>query len=159
MAYRLKINGKSREVDVPGEMPLLWALRDELGMVGTKFGCGVGQCGACTVHIDGIATRSCQTPVEAVAKASITTIEGLGATKVGAKLQKVWLDKDVMQCGYCQAGQLMSASALLQSTPNPTHDEIEGAMAGNICRCACYTRIKVAIIEAVADVSGEKQHA
>ncbi|MBO9575730.1 MAG: (2Fe-2S)-binding protein [Sphingobium sp.] len=159
MAYRLKINGKLRNVDVPGEMPLLWVLRNELGMVGTKFGCGVGQCGACTVHLDGQAMRACQTPVEAVGKAAVTTIEGLGDTPVGARLQQAWLDKDVMQCGYCQAGQLMSASALLKKTPNPTHDQIEEAMAGNICRCACYTRIKVAIFEAAAEAGKDKQHA
>ncbi|MBO9582367.1 MAG: (2Fe-2S)-binding protein [Sphingobium sp.] len=159
VAYRFRINGKTRDVDVPGDMPLLWVLRNELGMVGTKFGCGVGMCGACTVHLDGEARRSCQTPVASVGKASITTIEGLGSTPIGARLQKAWLDKDVMQCGYCQAGQLMSASALLKTTPNPTHDEVEQAMAGNICRCACYTRIKVAILEAVAETGREKSHA
>src|SRR5688572_5288320 len=111
MAYRLKINGKTRVVDAPEDMPLLWVLRNELGMVGTKFGCGVGQCGACTVHLDGEAMRACQTPVGSVGKAAITTIEGLGDTAVGARLQKAWLEKDVMQCGYCQAGQLMTASA------------------------------------------------
>ena len=159
MAYRLKINGKMRTVDAPGEMPLLWALRGELNMVGTKFGCGVGMCGACTVHLDGVAMRSCQTPIASVGKRAVTTIEGLGDTPIGARLQKAWLDKDVMQCGYCQAGQLMSASALLKTTPNPSHDEIEQAMAGNICRCACYTRIKVAIFEAAAETGKEKQHA
>jgi isoquinoline 1-oxidoreductase subunit alpha len=159
MAYRLKINGKLHDFDVPADMPLLWVLRNELGMVGTKFGCGVGMCGACTVHIDGTAKRACQTPVSAVGKAAVTTIEGLADTAVGARLQKAWLDKDVMQCGYCQAGQLMSASALLEKTANPSHDEIERAMAGNICRCACYERIKVAIVEAVAKVGKETQHA
>jgi isoquinoline 1-oxidoreductase alpha subunit len=159
VTYRLRINGKNRDIDVPGEMPLLWVLRNELGMVGTKFGCGVGMCGACTVHLDGEARRSCQTPVASVGKAAITTIEGLGDTAVGARLQKAWLEKDVMQCGYCQAGQLMSASALLKTNAKPTHDEIEQAMAGNICRCACYTRIKVAIFEAAAETGKEKSHA
>lgn len=158
MTYRLRINGKQRDVDVPGEMPLLWVLRNELGMVGTKFGCGVGMCGACTVHLDGEAHRACQTPVASVGKASVTTIEGLGDTPVGARLQKAWLDKDVMQCGYCQAGQLMTASALLRTTPNPTHEQIQTAMTGNICRCACYERIKVAIVEAVAE-AGKKEAA
>jgi len=148
MAYRLKINGKVHQVDVPGEMPLLWVLRNELGMVGTKFGCGVGQCGACTVHVDGEATRACLTSVDSVGNAAVTTIEALGETPMGARLQKAWLDKDVMQCGYCQAGQLMSASALLAKTPNPKPEDIDAAMAGNICRCACYTRIRVAIVEA-----------
>src|SRR5438046_3164319 len=123
MPYRLKINGKVRTVDAPGEMPLLWALRNDLGMVGTKFGCGVGMCGACTVHLDGAAVRACQTPIASVGKQAVTTIEGLGDTPVGARLQKAWLDKDVMQCGYCQAGQLMSASALLTKSPNPRPEE------------------------------------
>ncbi len=152
MAYRLKINGKVHTVDAPGEMPLLWALRNDLGMVGTKFGCGVGMCGACTVQLDGNAARACQTPIESVGKQAVTTIEGLGDTTVGARLQKAWLDKDVMQCGYCQAGQLMSASALLNRNPEPSDRQIEAAMNGNICRCACYTRIKkaVSIASAVA---------
>ena len=145
MAFRLNINGAVREADVPGEMPLLWVLRDELGMVGTKFGCGAGLCGACTVHIDGAAQRSCQTPVSQVGTAKITTIEHIGATAIGAKLQEAWLEIDVMQCGYCQAGQIMSASALLGSTPKPSSAQIEEAMAGNICRCACYNRIHDAI--------------
>jgi isoquinoline 1-oxidoreductase alpha subunit len=142
---RVTINGETRELDVPDEMPLLWALRQELGMVGTKFGCGMGLCGACTVHVDGAAVRSCSTPVGSLAGKKVTTIEALEQTPVGQALQQAWLDEDVMQCGYCQAGQLMSASALLAKNPNPSEQEIEGAMQGNICRCACYTRIKTAI--------------
>ena len=142
---QVTINGETRELDVPDEMPLLWALRQELGMVGTKFGCGMGLCGACTVHVDGAAVRSCSTPVGSLAGKRITTIEALEQTPVGQALQQAWLDEDVMQCGYCQAGQLMSASALLAKNPNPSENEIESAMQGNICRCACYTRIKTAI--------------
>ena len=145
MAYRVEINGETRELDVPAEMPLLWALRNELNMVGTKFGCGMGLCGACTVHVDGAAVRSCSTPVGSLAGKKITTIEALEQTPVGQALQQAWLDEDVMQCGYCQAGQLMSASSLLARNPKPSNDQIESAMAGNICRCACYTRIRDAI--------------
>src|ERR1700755_3533958 len=123
MAYKIKVNGKLRTIDAPGEMPLLWVLRSELNMVGTKFGCGIGQCGACTVHLDGTAVRSCQTPLEKVGAKAVTTIEGLGDTALGARLQQAWLDHDVMQCGYCQAGQLMSASALLEQKPSPTHED------------------------------------
>lgn len=159
MAYRIKVNGKTRTIDAPGEMPLLWALRNELGMVGTKFGCGIGACGACTVHLDGNAVRSCQTPLQDVGTSAVTTIEGLGDTKIGARLQEAWLDKDVMQCGYCQAGQLMSASALIAQTPRPTAEEIDGAMAGNICRCACYTRIRQAIVQAAAGHAKEPANA
>ena len=142
---QVTINGETRELDVPDEMPLLWALRQELGMVGTKFGCGMGLCGACTVHVDGAAVRSCSTPVGSLAGKKVTTIEALEKSAVGQALQQAWLDEDVMQCGYCQAGQLMSASALLAKNPNPSENEIESAMQGNICRCACYTRIKTAI--------------
>ena len=142
---QVTINGETRELDVPDEMPLLWALRQELGMVGTKFGCGMGLCGACTVHVDGNAVRSCSTPVGSLAGKKITTIEALEQTPVGQALQQAWLDEDVMQCGYCQAGQLMSASALLAKNANPSEQEIDSAMQGNICRCACYTRIKSAI--------------
>ena len=145
MPYKLMINGKLREVDAPGDMPLLWALRDELGMVGTKFGCGAGLCGACTVHVDGQAQRSCQTPIATVGKSKITTIKQIGATPIGAKLQEAWVEIDVMQCGYCQAGQIMSASALLAKTPRPTTEQIHEAMEGNICRCACYTRTEQGI--------------
>ena len=148
---KLTINGETRTLDVPDDMPLLWALRDELGMVGTKFGCGMGLCGACTVHVDGVATRSCTAPVGTLAGKKISTIEHLGETPLGKALQKAWLDVDVMQCGYCQAGQLMSASALLASNPNPSADEVESAMKGNICRCACYNRIKDAIQMAVKE--------
>lgn len=139
------INGETRQLDVPDDMPLLWALRQELGMVGTKFGCGIGACGACTVHVDGAATRSCATPVGSLAGKQVTTIEALEENPVGKALQQAWLDQDVMQCGYCQAGQLMSASALLARNANPSEKDIESAMQGNICRCACYTRIKTAI--------------
>jgi len=156
MTYKLTINGKVREVDAPADMPLLWVLRDELGLVGTKFGCGAGLCGACTVHVDGNAQRSCQTPVGTVGKAKITTIEQIGATPIGAKLQEAWVEIDVMQCGYCQAGQIMSASALLAKTPRPTKDQINEAMEGNICRCACYTRIEQGIRIAAGM---EKSHA
>ena len=145
MAYKLMINGKLREVDAPADMPLLWVLRDELGLVGTKFGCGAGLCGACTVHVDGSAQRSCQTPVGTVGNAKITTIEHVGTTAIGAKLQDAWVEIDVMQCGYCQAGQIMSASALLAHTPKPNNQQINDAMEGNICRCACYTRISQGI--------------
>ena len=142
---QVTINGETRELDVPDEMPLLWALRQELGMVGTKFGCGMGLCGACTVHVDGAAVRSCSTPVGSLAGKKVTTIEALEKSAVGQALQQAWLDEDVMQCGYCQAGQLMSASALLAKNANPSEQEIDSAMQGNICRCACYTRIKSAI--------------
>jgi isoquinoline 1-oxidoreductase alpha subunit len=145
------INGESRTLDVPDEMPLLWALRHELGMVGTKFGCGVGLCGACTVHVDGVAARSCSTPVGSLAGKKVTTIEALAESKVGQALQQAWLDEDVMQCGYCQAGQLMSASALLAANASPSEQDIDRAMQGNICRCACYTRIKSAIQLAARD--------
>ncbi|HET9390168.1 MAG TPA: (2Fe-2S)-binding protein [Steroidobacteraceae bacterium] len=145
MPYRLNINGVSHEVNVPSEMPLLWVLRDELGLVGTKFGCGKGLCGACTVHVDGAAQRSCQLPVGRVGHAKIHTIEHIGATAIGERLQQAWLQIDVMQCGYCQAGQIMSACALLGKTPKPDTEQLHAAMAGNICRCGCYNRIRSAI--------------
>jgi len=145
MAIQVDINGETRELDVPAEMPLLWALRNELGMVGTKFGCGIGACGACTVHIDGVAARSCSTPVGALAGKKVTTIEALEHSEVGRALQQAWVEEDVMQCGYCQAGQLMNASALLARNPQPSAQQIDAAMSGNICRCACYTRIRDAI--------------
>jgi isoquinoline 1-oxidoreductase alpha subunit len=145
MAYRVEINGEARELDVPADMPLLWALRNELGMVGTKFGCGMGVCGACTVHVDGVAARSCSTPVSSLAGKKVTTIEALAESPIGQALQQAWLDEDVMQCGYCQAGQLMNASALLARNPRPDAGQIDAAMSGNICRCACYTRIRDAI--------------
>ena len=149
---KVTINGETRDLDVPDEMPLLWALRQELGMVGTKFGCGIGACGACTVHVDGVAARSCATPVGSLAGKQVTTIEHLGQTPVGKALQEAWLDEDVMQCGYCQSGQLMSASALLATNGNPSEDDIDRAMQGNICRCACYGRIKTAIQLAAKNV-------
>ena len=145
MAYTIKVNGKPRTVDVEADMPLLWVLRDELDMKGSKFGCGVGLCGACTVHIDGQPTRSCITPVSAVGAAAVTTIEGIGATPLGAKVQAAWLAEDVIQCGYCQAGQIMSACGLLAKTPKPTDAQIDDAMTGNACRCCTYVRIRAAI--------------
>jgi isoquinoline 1-oxidoreductase subunit alpha len=147
----LKINGQSTTIDAPADMPLLWALRDILGMTGTKFGCGIAQCGACTVHVDGAAIRSCMLPVGAVGDRAITTIEGIGATPAGAKVQKAWLDAEVIQCGYCQSGQIMSAAALLAATPNPDDSDIDAAMAGNICRCGTYVRIRAAIKQAASD--------
>ena len=147
MPYTIKVNGKSRTVDVEGDTPLLWVLRDTLDMKGTKFGCGMAQCGACTVHIDGVATRSCVTPVSTVGTKSIATIESLSGHPVGKKVQKAWLDLDVMQCGYCQAGQMMAATALLTKTPKPTDADIDTAMT-NICRCATYNRIRAAIKQA-----------
>jgi isoquinoline 1-oxidoreductase alpha subunit len=148
MAYTLKVNGKMHTVDVEADTPLLWVLRDTIGLVGTKFGCGAGLCGACTVHLDGVAVRGCQTQVSTVGTKAVTTIEGVGATSIGAKVQKAWIDHDVIQCGYCQAGQIMSATAFLSKTPQPTDKQIEQAMNGNICRCATYTRIKAAIRQA-----------
>jgi isoquinoline 1-oxidoreductase subunit alpha len=148
MAFVIKVNGNTHSVDVDGDTPLLWVLRDVLGMTGTKFGCGMALCGACTVHIDGVATRSCITPVESVATSQITTIEAIGETVVGNKIQKAWLDREVVQCGYCQSGQIMSAAALLASKPHPTDSDIDNAMSGNICRCGTYVRIREAIKQA-----------
>jgi isoquinoline 1-oxidoreductase alpha subunit len=145
MAFLVNVNGTSHSVDVDGDTPLLWVLRDVLGMTGTKFGCGVALCGACTVHIDGVATRSCITSVDSIGKAQITTIEAVGATPAGASIQKAWLDREVVQCGYCQSGQIMSASALLATKPRPTDVDIDDAMSGNICRCGTYVRIREAI--------------
>ena len=145
MPYTIKVNGKMQTVDVEADTPLLWVLRDTLDMKGTKFGCGMAQCGACTVHINGRPTRSCVTPVSAVAGQSISTIEGMSQHPVGAKVQAAWMEVDVPQCGYCQAGQIMSATALLTNTPKPTDADIDAAMAGNACRCATYTRIRAAI--------------
>jgi isoquinoline 1-oxidoreductase alpha subunit len=144
----LKINGQTHSVDVPADMPMLWVLRDVLGMTGTKFGCGIAQCGACTVHLDGQAVRSCMLPAGAVGEGAITTIEKIGETPAGAAVQKAWLDTEVVQCGYCQSGQIMAAAALLQQTPKPNDDEINAAMAGNICRCGTYVRIRAAIHQA-----------
>ena len=136
--------------DVPPDMPLLWVLRDVLGLTGSKYGCGIAQCGACTVHLDGRAVRSCIFPVSRVGTARVTTIEGISASPAGAKVQKAWLDVEVVQCGYCQCGQIMSATALLQRTPRPTDADIDAAMAGNICRCGTYPRIREAIKKAAA---------
>jgi len=141
----LTINGESKTVDAPPDMPLLWVLRDLLGLTGTKFGCGIAQCGACTVHLDGKPVRSCLLPVAAIGNRAITTIEGVGTTPSGAKVQKAWLDLEVIQCGYCQSGQIMSAAALLEGTPHPDDADIDAAMAGNICRCGTYVRIREAI--------------
>src|SRR5262244_2467769 len=148
MAFTIKVNGVDLTADVDGDTPLLWVLRDVFGMTGTKFGCGAALCGACTVHIDGVATRSCITPVDSVGTSKITTIEGIGATAVGAKIQKAWLDREVVQCGYCQSGQIMSAAALLSEKPRPTDSDIDAAMSGNICRCGTYLRVREAIKQA-----------
>ena len=144
----LNINGETHTADVAADVPLLWVLRDVLALTGTKFGCGIAQCGACTVHVDGIAVRSCLLPVGNVGDRKVTTIEGVGATPAGAKVQKAWLDLEVIQCGYCQSGQIMSASALLAAKPKPDDADIDAAMAGNICRCGTYVRIREAIKQA-----------
>ena len=145
MAFTIKVNGRAHRVDVDSDTPLLWVLRDVLGLTGTKFGCGMALCGACTVHINGVATRSCITTIESIGTSPITTIEAIGATAAGAKIQKAWLDDEVVQCGYCQSGQIMSASALLASNPHPSDADIDDAMSGNICRCGTYVRIREAI--------------
>jgi isoquinoline 1-oxidoreductase alpha subunit len=144
----LQINGQSHDINVSPDTPLLWALRDVLGMTGTKFGCGIAQCGACTVHLDGQAVRSCMLAVGTIGTRKITTIEAIGETPAGAKVQRAWLDLEVVQCGYCQPGQIMSAAALLASTPHPDDADIDAAMAGNICRCGTYVRIRAAIKKA-----------
>jgi isoquinoline 1-oxidoreductase alpha subunit len=144
----LEINGKRQNVDVPGETPLLWALRDELGLTGTKFGCGMALCGACTVHVDGQPVRACITPISTLANRKVVTIEAVGTAPVGKALQAAWVDLGVPQCGYCQAGQIMSAAALLARSAKPTDAEIDAAMSGNICRCGTYTRIRAAIKQA-----------
>jgi isoquinoline 1-oxidoreductase alpha subunit len=148
MALKIKVNGAEHRVDVDGDTPLLWVLRDILGMTGTKFGCGMALCGACTVHIDGGATRSCITTIDSIGTSEITTIEAVGETVAGAKIQRAWLDREVVQCGYCQSGQIMSASALLASNSDPTDSDIDDAMSGNICRCGTYVRIREAIKQA-----------
>jgi isoquinoline 1-oxidoreductase alpha subunit len=144
----LEINGESKSVDAPPDMPLLWVLRDLLAMTGTKFGCGRALCGACTVHLDGAAVRSCVLQIGSIGRRSITTIEGIGSSPTGSRVQKAWLDLEVVQCGYCQSGQIMSASALLSATPHPNDADIDAAMAGNICRCGTYVRIRAAIKKA-----------
>jgi isoquinoline 1-oxidoreductase subunit alpha len=148
----LTINGQPRALDVPADMPLLWVLRDVVGLTGTKFGCGIAQCGACTVHLDGKPVRSCLLPVDAIGDRAITTIEAVGETPSGARVQKAWLDMEVIQCGYCQSGQIMSAAALLNGIPHPDDADIDAAMAGNICRCGTYVRIREAIKHAAAEV-------
>ena len=155
MATTLKINGTSRTVDVDESTPLLWVLRDILDLKGTKFGCGIALCGACTVHLDGQPVRSCSTPLAGVGGREITTIEAVGDSALGKKVQEAWLDLDVAQCGYCQAGQIMSATALLKNIPKPTDADIDTHMSGNICRCATYTRIRAAIKQ-VAGVEAAK---
>jgi isoquinoline 1-oxidoreductase subunit alpha len=148
MAFLIKINGTNRSVDVDGDTPLLWVLRDVLGMTGTKFGCGMALCGACTVHVEGSPVRSCITSVDSIGDSKITTIEAIGQTPAGKKIQEAWLDREAPQCGYCQSGQIMSASALLASNPHPSDSDIEDAMSGNICRCGTYVRIREAIKQA-----------
>ena len=159
---KLDINGQAHEVDVPADMPLLWVLRDVIGLTGTKFGCGMAQCGACTVHVDGAAIRSCVTPASALAGKKITTIEGLSAD-VSHPVQRAWIETDVVQCGYCQSGQVMAAAALLAQTPKPTDAEIDSAMTGNICRCGTYQRIRTAVHRAselmAMPAAKEKSHA
>ena len=150
--FSISINGQTQQVDVPADMPLLWVLRDVLGMTGTKFGCGMALCGACTVHIDGSPTRSCVTPVDSIGDSEITTIEAIGKTPEGAAIQKAWLNLEVVQCGYCQSGQIMSASALLAGNSHPTDADIDDAMSGNICRCGTYLRIREAIKQAAQSV-------
>jgi isoquinoline 1-oxidoreductase alpha subunit len=146
----LNVNGEDHAIDVTDDTPILWALRDVIGMTGTKFGCGKALCGACTIHLDGTPTRSCITPVSMAAGKKITTIEAIGATEAGRKIQQAWIDLDVVQCGYCQSGQVMSATALLASNPQPSDADIDAAMAGNICRCGTYPRIRAAIKQAAA---------
>jgi isoquinoline 1-oxidoreductase alpha subunit len=152
MAISLNVNGRTLSADVDPQKPLLWVLREDLGVLGPKFGCGMAQCGACTVHLDGKPIRSCVTPVSAVGAGKIVTIEGMAADPVGKKVQAAWSELDVAQCGYCQAGQIMSATALLKSNPKPTDADINAQMAGNICRCATYVRIRKAIKKASGQV-------
>jgi isoquinoline 1-oxidoreductase alpha subunit len=146
--FTVNVNGQNQQVDATPEMPLLWVLRDLVGLTGTKFGCGIAQCGACTVHLDGQPARSCVTPIAAVGTREVTTIEAIGNTPAGRKIQQAWLDLDVVQCGYCQSGQIMSAAALLTAHPQPSDADIDMAMAGNICRCGTYVRIRAAIKQA-----------
>ncbi|KVD06173.1 (2Fe-2S)-binding protein [Burkholderia ubonensis] len=147
----LNINGAVHAVDAPADMPLLWVLRDLVGLTGTKFGCGIAQCGACTVHLDGVAARACVLPVAAVGERRITTIEAVGATPAGRKVQQAWRELDVVQCGYCQSGQVMAAAALIASNPHPSDADIDVAMAGNICRCGTYNRVRAAIKQAAKE--------
>ena len=160
MKYTLQVNGQSRTVDVAPDTPILWVLRDNLELVGTKYGCGVGQCGACTIHLNGVPTRACMTPVSTVGRMRITTIEGLAASADKLHpVQQAWCEQDVAQCGYCQAGQIMTAAALLKDNPRPTDDDIDGAMAGNLCRCATYMRIRSGIKRAAELAAGGKEAA
>jgi len=154
MAYTVRINGTDHHVDAEGDTPLLWVLRDVLGMTGTKFGCGMAQCGACTVHLNGTPARSCSLTLESVAGMHITTIEGISASELGRELQQAWLRHDVAQCGYCQGGQILAATALLANTPHPTDSDIDAAMSGNLCRCGTYVRIRAAI----KDVAGQRKN-
>jgi isoquinoline 1-oxidoreductase subunit alpha len=156
MTTTLNVNGNSLTVDVPDETPLLWALRDVLGMTGTKFGCGMALCGACTVHLDGAPTRACVTPISATAGKKITTIEAIGEDSVGKRVQAAWLELGVPQCGYCQSGQIMAATALLKQKPRPSEEDIDAAMSGNICRCGTYLRIRAAIKQAASAESGAR---
>ena len=156
MAFTIKVNGMPHSVDVDDDTPLLWVLRDLLGMTGTKFGCGMALCGACTVHIDGQPVRSCITTVDSVGTSTITTIEAVGRTPAGQAVQKAWLDLEVPQCGYCQSGQIMSAWALIAGNPHPTDADIDGAMAGNVCRCGTYVRIREGIKQAAAANANRK---
>jgi isoquinoline 1-oxidoreductase subunit alpha len=156
MPFTIKVNGMPHSVDVDGDTPLLWVLRDLLGMTGTKFGCGMALCGACTVHIDGQPVRSCITTIDSVGTSAITTIEAVGRTPAGQAVQKAWLDLEVAQCGYCQSGQIMSASALIAGNPHPTDADIDGAMAGNVCRCGTYGRIREGIKQAAAAHANRK---
>lgn len=158
MTYDLAVNGVIRQVDADPDTPLLWALRDILGMSGTKFGCGAGLCGCCTVHVDGAAMRACQTPIDTVGSSRITTIEGVAASDAGRQVQQAWLDLEVVQCGYCQPGQIMSATALLSENPRPTDDDIDAAMSGNLCRCGTYNRIKDAIKRAAAQLPSGREN-
>lgn len=150
MAFSVRINGRTHSVEVEGDTPLLWVLRDVLGMTGTKFGCGQALCGACTIHLDGVPTRSCVTPVDSVGESQITTIEALHTIATGKALQEAWIALEVAQCGYCQSGQLMSAAALLHETPKPTDEDIDNVMSGNVCRCGTYQRVRAAIKRASA---------
>ncbi|MFM8335485.1 MAG: (2Fe-2S)-binding protein [Opitutaceae bacterium] len=159
MKYTLNVNGQSRMVDVAPDTPLLWVLRDTLELTGTKYGCGVGQCGACTIHLNGVPARACMTPVSTVGRMKVTTIEGLSENGKMHPLQQAWTELDVAQCGYCQPGQLMTAAALLKDNPKPTDADIDGAMAGNICRCATYVRIRQGIKRAAAITAGGKEAA
>ena len=154
MAYTLNVNGETRSIDMPGDTPLLWALRDGLNLTGTKYGCGVAACGACTVHLNGEAVRSCQTALEDAAEAEVTTIEGLGTPENLHAIQAAWLQHQVAQCGYCQSGQIMQAAALLAENPSPTDSDIDDAMGGNLCRCGTYPRIRAAIHTAAATLKG-----